>query len=374
MPHFCQKCYRCLGTAPSRSFCLPFGGLEGRIGHVRWTSYRIFSLKLALFGSVLLYLAVDLWAWHGPVWQFIHAAQAGRDTSQLVASVYGEDLTRRQLERHAAEQDWLRGQSTPQAAQHNRRLLELIRNEFIRITTRYNDRNLPLLREEAEAEVSGLASRAGSDERFGVWLASQGFSRKQFTDKVQTRLRAQAQLERAVAPLCTVSDEAVALHYELVKERLREPARRKVRHIFFSTVDADTAAAQRKAQEVMAALQQGADFAELAREHSEDARSAPAGGELGVVRDDTTNPLPELPLFGENAVREGDFVLAQSRWGWHILQAESVQPERIPSLDECRESLRTAIMSAQQELAIQAYFDTSYKEAKHKNRIRIYAQ
>lgn len=341
---------------------------------MRLSSYQIFSLKLALFGAVLLYLGVDLWAWRGPVWRFIHAAQAQKDTSQLVASVYGEDVSVGQLDRFVAEQDWLRGQSEPQEVQRNSRLLELIRQEFIRITTRYNDRNLPSLREEAEAEVARLASRAPSDEVFDQWLASQGFSRAQFTDRVQTRLRSQAQLERAIAPHCVVSDEAVAAHYALVKDRLTLPQRRVLRHVFFSTVDTDAEAARVRAQEVLDALQQGEDFAALARSRSEDERSAPVGGELGTVRDDATNPLPELPLFGVEAMPEGQPVLAQSRWGWHVLQAGPVLPPYTPTLDECRESLRTAIMSAQQELATQAYFDSSYKEAKHKNRIRIYAK
>ena len=354
---------------------MPFGGLEGRIGRVRLTSYQIFSLKLTLFGVVLLYLGVDLWAWHGPVWRFIHAAQEGKDTSQLEASVYGEDLTIGQLDRYVAEQDWLRGRLTPQAEQRNSRLMELIRHEFIRITTRYNDRNLPLLRGEAEEEVKRLASRAPSDEAFDGWLASQGYSRAQLTDRVQSRLRSQAQLERAIAPHCVVSDEAVAAHYELVKDRLTLPQRRELSHIFFSTVDTDADAARAKAEAVMSALQQpGQDFAELARTRSEDERSRTAGGALGTIRDDGTNPLPELPLFGVEAMPEGQPVLAKSRWGWHVLLAGPVLPPHTPSLDECRESLRTAIMSAQQELATQAYFDSSYKEAKHKNRIRIYAK
>lgn len=345
------------------------------MARVRLSSLRLFALKLGIFSTVLLYLAVDLWFWHGPVWSYIHKGAAEKDTSKLVATVYGEDLSKEQLSRLRREMAWLRGLNGDEegALDADTCLMELMNRSMLRIATRYNDKNLPLCREEAEAEVAGLASRADSDEAFDAQLRSQGYTRKSFTDKVQARMRSRALLERAVAEHCDVSDEAVALHYELVRDSLRLPERRMLHHIFFAFDGKDADDVQARAEATLRALEAGADFESLARERSEDERSAPQGGALGIIPDSHERLLPELPLFGAEAIPAGKPTLAQSRWGWHILLAGPVEAARTPTLEECRESLRSAIRSAQREIAVGQYFDTLFDEALQKKRIRIYA-
>ncbi len=344
------------------------------MARVRLTSLQLFAVKLGIFSTVLFYLAIDLWVWHGPVWSYIHRGAAEKDTSNLVASVYGEDLSKAQLARLSRESDWQRGLEEPDPKRRGTHLMDLIRRTMLRITTRYNDRNLPLCRREAEAEVARLASRAGSDEAFESQLRTQGYTRESFTDKVQSQMRSQALLERAIEPYCDVSDEAVDLHYERVCESLRIPEHRALRHLFLELDGHEPAEVKARAEALLAELKAGADFAELARSRSEDQRSAPNGGELGMVYNDGNSPLAELPIFGEQAIPADTPTLVESRWGWHILVAGPLIPSHIPTADECRESLRSAIRSAQRGIAVDAYFDAALDEARHKKRIRIYAQ
>ena len=218
-----------------------------------------------------------------------------------------------------------------------------------------------------------LALRAQSDEQFDAWLASQGLTRQLFTQQMEAAMKATAQLERAVRPLCEVTDEDVAKHYEQLKDTLCAPAHRPVKHIFISALGQEPADVLARARAVMKRLEEGADFAELARKQSEDGRTADDGGDLGEVYDDEHLALPELPLFGENALPAGRPALAQSRWGWHILLPGEITPARRLTLDEVRESLRTAIQSAQYELTIRAWFDEAIREAFSKKHLHIHA-
>lgn len=321
---------------------------------------------------MLLYLVVDLFVWHGPLWRVVHGKDKSLPPANAVASVYGETITHAQLARHTAEQDKLAGRKKKEPARRASRLLELVRATGIRIRARYNDLNLPDFSKEAEQEAARLASRAENDEAFAARLASQGYTRKSFTDKLQARMKAQAQLERAIAPYCEVSDDAVAAHYEQIKGELGIPESRRVYHIFLATLHRNKYEVKEKALVLLSRLKEGESFAALAAEASEDARTAGRGGDLGVIYNDGTCPLPDLPLFGDKAMPSGTPALTQSDWGWHILLAEDIAPARTASLDECRESLRSAIASAQRELAVQSYFKSAIHDARQLNRIQIH--
>ncbi len=333
-----------------------------------WTPTRISLLKLALFTPAIAYFAIDLWLWQGPVWQLLHPEKPQIDTSILAAEVMGEPIPLAQLARYEAEQDMLAGRSAPEAARRPLYLMDMVRHSLLHNRTRYNDKNLPPCREEAEAEVARLASRYPSDAAFTLALASQGYTRDSFTRRVQAHLREFALLERALAPHAEPGDADVAAAYEAVKDELRLPEQRELRHIFLATLNKDAEAVRARAQALLDRLNSGqADFATLARAESEDARSAPRGGALGRLAHDSSNPLPELPLFGEKAIPAGAPTLAQSRWGWHLLLAGEPEPARIPSFEECRESLRSALRSARREAALRTYQESDLKT----NRKRI---
>lgn len=336
------------------------------------SALKIFALKLALFSTMLGYMGVDLFLWHGPLWTALHGStEPEAAAAPWVAQVYGERISEGQFARYVAEQNTLRGRAESTQGQQVVMLMELARSSLLRMRARYNDKNLPDTAAMAEEEVARLASRALSPEDFERQLASQGYTREQFTRKLQAILKAAALLERTVSPLCEVSDADVAKHYELMKEELTTPARRPLKHIFLATLGKNPEEVGKLAREIAGKLERGeADFDTLARQYSEDERTARSGGELGYV-DEQTLPLKELPLFGERALPAGAPAVAQSRWGWHILLPGEVEPARRLSLEECAESLRTAIQSAQYELAVQAYLDEAIRESFHKKHLII---
>ncbi len=339
---------------------------------MKLSSLKFNTIKLTVFGAILLYLGIDLLAWHGPLWHFMYGNRpVAPAPDELVAVVYGEPITRAQLNRHEAEQDALAGRSAPQAARRASMLMELVRAKLLLIRTRYNDTRLPHFRELAEAEVARLASRARTPEQFDAWLRSQGYTnREQYTDRLEVSLRSAALLEKAIAPHCVVTDEEVERVFNQLKSELPAPATRRVRHIFCASLHQEASAVQQKAEGILSRLQAGEDFAELARAHSDDARTAPQGGELGIITDTAERPLSELPLFGDNAIPAGVPTLAQSRWGWHILLADEITPARELTLEECRASIRSSMESVKREQALTAWFTAAVREGFTKKRIQ----
>ncbi len=329
------------------------------------------AIKLALFTTGLGYLAVDLWVVEGPVYRMLHPLKTAA-AEEPVATVNGEPITEAQLARHTAEQNLLAGRELTDNSRRASMVLGLVNNSMLRIQARYNDRNLPPQKQEAREELARLQSRAADEHAFAAALQSQGYTKEHFAGKLEARLLELATLERAVVKHAAVENEALALHYDQVKDELEIPASRTVKHIFLATLEKDPAAAKAAAEALLARIQAGEPFADVAKECSEDERSAARGGDLGTLYDDGTLPLEELNLFGETPLAAGTPALVQSRWGWHIVLAGPVTPAYTPSLDECRESLRSAIESAQREIAADAYFNAALKEGRAKKHIIIY--
>lgn len=334
---------------------------------MKWTSAKIYVLKAAIIGTTLGYMCLDLWLLHGPMYGFLHK---DKQAAEAAAVVYGERIPHGQLARHKAEQEAISGRQKPDVSM----VMDLVRSSLLRMRARYNDNQLQHNRAAAEAHVSALARRAGSMAVFEQQLASQGYTRRQFTDKIEARLIELALLNRNLAPHTQVDNAAIMAHYKQVRDELTIPASRPVKHIFIASLHRSTEDARRAAGLVLERLNAGEEFADLAAEVSEDAATSTRGGNLGVVYDDGLLPLPELNIFGENALPAGTPSLVQSKWGWHIILPGPITPAYTPSLDECRETLRTAIISAQRELGVNSFFDTLLKEGFQQKRIQIHVK
>ena len=99
--------------------------------------------------------------------------------------------------------------------------------------------------------------------------------------------------------------------------------KRDTRHILLSTTSGEDDDAQRvKAEQLVAQLNQGADFASLALEHSQDPGSASKGGSLGLVERGQMVAEFEQATFN---LAEGDISEpVKSQFGYHIIQVEKI--------------------------------------------------
>ena len=100
------------------------------------------------------------------------------------------------------------------------------------------------------------------------------------------------------------------------------PEQARSRHILIKVpagADAKTdAAAKAKAEGILKQIQGGANFAELAKQFSDDG-SKEQGGELGFYRRGATVPEFERALFSQKI---GDTQVVKSQYGYHILQVK----------------------------------------------------
>ena len=103
-----------------------------------------------------------------------------------------------------------------------------------------------------------------------------------------------------VAEQHEISDTEIELHYAQNQYRFEQPERVKLRHILFMPEDESqeqSDAALGEAEGILQQLRDGADFAEMAKEHSDDPGNADRGGDLGWVSRGMMDPAFEEAGF-----------------------------------------------------------------------------
>lgn len=122
--------------------------------------------------------------------------------------------------------------------------------------------------------------------------------------------------------------------------RFKQPGQIKVRHI----LQPKTPEGRAKAEELLKELKAGADFAELAKQHSTDPGSGSRGGDLGLVG--RGRMVPEFDAAAFRLDKPGDLSdIIETGFGYHIIRLDEKQPDTIAPFSEVREGLKREVIA-----------------------------
>lgn len=133
-----------------------------------------------------------------------------------------------------------------------------------------------------------------------------------------------------------VSEEDLKDLYE--KEIANLAEQRQAAHILIESDGVRSEAeAKAKIDEIQQRLQQGEDFAALAKEFSDDSGSAADGGDLGFAGPGVYDPDFETALY---ALGKGEVSApVRSEFGWHLIKLIDVQAADVPSFASLHDKL-----------------------------------
>ncbi|MEE2822541.1 MAG: SurA N-terminal domain-containing protein [Acidobacteriota bacterium] len=117
--------------------------------------------------------------------------------------------------------------------------------------------------------------------------------------------------------------DSVTLTEQQIRERMASVSEKdevEASHILISSITPD---AESKAQDILQQLKDGADFAELAKEHSDDPGSAPNGGHMGFFKRGLMVPSFENAAFSLEPGEISDLVATE--YGLHIIKVTDVK-------------------------------------------------
>lgn len=148
------------------------------------------------------------------------------------------------------------------------------------------------------------------------------------------------QLAAAEAP----APEVLKALYDAEKDaRFASPEERRASHILIS-FGADKAAAKKKAEDLLAKIKGGQDFAQVAREASDDPGSKAQGGDLGWVRKGMMVPKFEEALYGMASPDAGVAGPVETEFGWHLIKLVEIKAASIRPFED--ESVQAELLEA----------------------------
>ena len=128
-------------------------------------------------------------------------------------------------------------------------------------------------------------------------------------------------------------------------QQYQTPEQIRASHILLKTDGKDEAAVRKRAEELLAQVKGGADFAALAKKVSEDEGSKAAGGDLGFFGRGRMVPEFETAAFAMQPGQTSDLV--RSQFGFHIIRVVEKKAGATRPLDEVRAQIQEQLAQQQ---------------------------
>ena len=223
--------------------------------------------------------------------------------------------------------------------------------------------------EEIDTQVAKIKERFPTEDAFAQVLKQQDLTEKLLSALIERGLIAQKVITVKVKPTAkAVTDKDVEAYYEEHKAEFIEPEKASARHILLKIApdasDEEKAKAKEKLQGILKEARGGADFAELAKTHSE-CPSAPQGGDLGYfARGQMVKPFEDA-AFNMEPDQISDIV--ETQFGYHIILVEDRKPEKAIALASISEKIKEVLEERESGIAL----DKWLKPIREKAEIKI---
>ncbi|HVL89989.1 MAG TPA: peptidylprolyl isomerase [Actinomycetota bacterium] len=284
------------------------------------------------------------------------ASACGRYLEASAAVVDGKPISMADLD--AAVLEALRGQddvTQEQRLETERRVLGQIIQDRI-IAGEAEIRKIKVDTAAVEERYQGIRSQFDSDEELAQALAAQGVDIATVRDRIRLRLIVEA-IQKELA-------DTVKITPAQIKEAFGDGSafqEVRARHIFFAVPDPSAEqTALKKAQDALARLRAGADFAALARQISEDPRTKASGGELGVLRPGAAQ-AGDLERAAFRLERGEISEPLRSQAGFHLIQ---VTGKGKKTLEQATPEIKEALQSQGAQEAFTEFITTRIRAAR----------
>jgi parvulin-like peptidyl-prolyl isomerase len=204
-----------------------------------------------------------------------------------------------------------------------------------------------------------------SDQEFARQVELQGQTLEGLKKGFEEGLLLQEVRRMEVDSKVSVSEPEIQERYRQHIAEYTEPARVRIREIVVKFDAASEVDQGAKTRRLLQEIRQGADFAEMARMHSESS-SREAGGDLGFFNKGELTDQLDQTAFALEPGQVSEVIRLDA--AFYILKVEEKVPEKVKTLDEVRKEVADALfeekMSVQMERYVKGLRDRAIVEIK----------
>ncbi|MFN4219074.1 MAG: peptidylprolyl isomerase [Candidatus Bipolaricaulia bacterium] len=201
-----------------------------------------------------------------------------------------------------------------------------------------------------------------TEEQARQILEKQGRTLEGFKKELRQAVELNMQTERlreSVAGPIEPTDQELSAYLEEHREEYDTPEEVHARHILIrvpeNASEAEIAQAKKQIEDIKKELENGADFAELAKKYSQDSGSAQNGGDLGFFSHGQMVQEFEDAAFALEPGQVSDPVRTQ--FGFHLIKVEEKKPAEHPELAQIRERVLKDYTEAERDRRFTAFYN-----------------
>ncbi len=170
-------------------------------------------------------------------------------------------------------------------------------------------------------------------------------------EDIMNAVLAQEFLQREIEGKVKITDDEIETYYKGHEEEFTNPESAKARHILLKVPEgADEKAwkeAESKAKDIKKKLENGEDFAELAKKYSDDPGSKNKGGDLGFFTKGRMVPEFESAAFSLKPGELSDPV--KTNFGYHIIEVQEKKAASTKTLAAVQAQIRQKLQGEKQQ-------------------------
>jgi len=288
----------------------------------------------------------------------VAVAPVPSELPEIVARVNGEAINRADLQSAVGQLESRAGRTVP--AEQRDRVFRGVLDQLIAYRLLAQEsvtRKIAVSDGDVDARAAEIRGQFPSEQVFQQTLEQQNMTEAEFRDDVRQGLQITGLIDAEMSARGPVTAEQVNQFY--ASNSFQQGERVRASHILIGVPEnADAAAkeqARAKATEILQEVKAGKDFAELAKEHSQDPGSAPRGGDLDYFeRGQMVGPFEEA-AFTLAAGQMSELV--ETRFGFHIIKVVDTQAARTIPLEEVRGRIEEYLKDQNREQQTQAFID-----------------
>ncbi len=233
-----------------------------------------------------------------------------------------------------------------------------------------------------DRELNNIQSQFPGKKLFLAALAAQRLTFDVLKKKIKKTLVKEEFIRANIASKVQVSDDKVKSFYNQNTETFMKPETFKISHIYVTIPaegdgDADSPKDRAKAKEILdwvinesrnkinkasLALKNGKSFASVAKDFSEDPKTAAKGGDLGFIMKNQT--LPEISNSMLKLKLGEVSNVIKSSLGFHIIQLNNKIESHILPLVEVEAEILNHLLKLETEIQLKKYLSNLRKKSK----------
>ena len=221
------------------------------------------------------------------------------------------------------------------------------------------------LDQQVAAKIEAAKARLGTPEAFAQALAQTGITEEQFKVHLARDLKIGTYIQQEVDAKVTITPEQARQFYDQNQDKFKKPESLHASHILIGTDAGATpeakAAAKQKADDLLAKIKGGADFAELAKAEST-CPSAQKGGDLGSFgRGQMVKPFEEAAFSLQDGEVSG---VVETQFGYHIIKSQGKTPSEIVPFEQVEARIMTQLKNQEVKKQLAAKVEALKQAAK----------